>query len=132
MSKRFESKVVLITGAGSGLGQSAAIEIAKEGAKLSLVDLNQPALEEIKKLILEVAPEAEVLLLTADVSDEQAVQKYVDDTIQKFGRIDGFYNNAGIEGTQAPTVEYNSKVFDKVIDINLKGVFYGMKYVLPV
>lgn len=132
MSKRFESKVVLITGAGSGLGQAAALEIAKEGAKLSLVDLNQPALEETKKLILEIAPETEVLLLTADVSDEQAVQKYVDDTVQKFGRIDGFYNNAGIEGTQAPTAEYNSKVFDKVIDINLKGVFYGMKYVLPV
>ncbi|MBB6632974.1 glucose 1-dehydrogenase [Cohnella thailandensis] len=132
MSNRFESKVVVITGAGSGLGRAAALELAKEGAKLSLVDLNEASLAETQNQIKAIAPKAEVLLLTADVSNEEAVKKYVEDSLAKFGRIDGFYNNAGIEGKQAPTADYDSKMFDKVIDINLKGVFYGMKYVLPV
>ena len=68
MSNRFEGKVIVITGAGSGLGQASALQVAKEGAKLSLVDLNNASLEETKKLVLEVAPDAEVLLLTANVA----------------------------------------------------------------
>jgi NAD(P)-dependent dehydrogenase (short-subunit alcohol dehydrogenase family) len=74
MSERFDGKVVIITGAGSGLGQAAALELAKEGAKLSLVDLNDASLEVTKKLILEIAPKSDVLLVTADVSDEEAVK----------------------------------------------------------
>ncbi|MEC5423950.1 glucose 1-dehydrogenase [Virgibacillus sp. C22-A2] len=132
MNNRFEDKVVIITGGGSGLGLASALKIAKEGAKLSLVDLNSESLEETKKSILEVAPEAEVLLITADVSDENAVKKYVNDTIEKFGRIDGFFNNAGIEGKQNPTADYGSDEFQKVININLNGVFFGMKYVLEI
>ncbi|MDQ0207594.1 glucose 1-dehydrogenase [Alkalicoccobacillus murimartini] len=132
MSSRYEGKVVIITGAGSGLGQSAALKMAKEGAKLSLVDLNSDSLEATKALILEVTPQADVLLVTADVSDEEAVKNYVDGTVKTFGRIDAFYNNAGIEGKQAPLAEYDSKVFNKVTDININGVFYGMKYVLPI
>ena len=82
MSNRFEGKVILMTGAGSGLGQVSAIQVAKEGAKLALVDLNKDGLEATKKLILEVAPEAEVLLLTANVADEDAVKNYVDETVE--------------------------------------------------
>ncbi|GAB6255200.1 glucose 1-dehydrogenase [Peribacillus sp. N1] len=132
MSERFDGKVVIITGAGSGLGQAAALEMAKEGAKLSLVDLNDASLEGTKKLILDMAPNSEVLLVTADVSDEEAVKNYVDQTVSKYGRVDGFYNNAGIEGKQAPMAEYDSNVFNKVTDININGVFYGMKYILPI
>lgn len=128
MNNRFEGKVVLITGAGSGLGQAAAVRIAKEGAKLSLVDLKQDLLEKTKKMI----PETDLLLITADVSDEQAVEDFVRQTIDRFGRIDGFYNNAGIEGKQNLTEDYGSDEFQKVLSINLNGVFYGMKYVLKV
>ncbi|WP_175638171.1 SDR family oxidoreductase [Metabacillus schmidteae] len=132
MNNRFEEKVVLITGAGSGLGQASALQIAKEGAKLSLVDLNSASLEETKSKIAEVAPNAEVLLITADVSDEKAVESYVNETKEKFGKIDSFFNNAGIEGKQNLTEDYGIDEFQKVVAINLNGVFYGMKYVLKV
>lgn len=132
MSKRFDEKVVIITGAGSGLGEAAALQIAKEGAKLTLVDLNEQGLEKTKEKILKVAPEAEVLLVTANVSNEEEVKNYVDKTVEKFKRIDAFFNNAGVEGKQNLTEDYGSEEFDKVIGVNLNGVFYGMKYVLKV
>lgn len=110
---RFEEKVVLITGAGSGLGQAAALQVAKEGAKLSLVDLNEKGLEDTKAKILEVAPKAEILLITANVADEQAVQNYVNKTVETFGKIDGFFNNAGIEGKQNLTEDFGSDEFEK-------------------
>ena len=72
---RFEDKVVIITGAGSGLGQETALRIAKEGAKLSLVDLNEKGLEETKAKILEIAPNAEVITITANVADVEASSK---------------------------------------------------------
>jgi NAD(P)-dependent dehydrogenase (short-subunit alcohol dehydrogenase family) len=73
-----------------------------------------------------------VITLVADVSQEESVKKYVDETVKRFSRIDGFYNNAGIEGKQALMIDYDIDVFKKVIDINLMGVFYGMRYVIPV
>lgn len=132
MLNRFEDKVVLITGAASGLGQDAAVRIASEGAKLVLVDLNEEALKETEELIKKDSSDAEVLTITADVSDEAAVKNYVDKTIDTFGKIDGFFNNAGIEGKQNLTEDYGSDEFQKVVNINLNGVFFGMKHVLKV
>lgn len=129
---RYENKVVLITGGGSGLGQATAVRIAKEGAKLALVDLNEKGLEETKAKVLEVAPEAEVLLVTANVANEEEVQNYVNKTVEKFGRIDGFFNNAGIEGKQNLTEDFGVDEFGKVVSVNLNGVFYGLKHVLKV
>lgn len=132
MTKRFDDKVVIITGAGSGLGRAAALQIAKEGGTLSLVDVNRNGLEETKKIILEVVPNARIFLITADVSKEEDVKNYVEQTVDSFGKIDGFFNNAGIEGKQNITENYSSDEFHKVVSINLNGVFYGMKYVLAV
>ena len=132
MSNRFEGKVVLITGAGSGLGQASALQVAKEGAKLSLVDLNAASLEDTKRKVLEVAPNAEVLVITANVADEKAVENYVNETVKTYGKIDGFYNNAGIEGKQNLTEDFGIDEFQKVVSVNLNGVFYGLKYVLKV
>jgi len=131
MNKRFSGKVIMITGAGTGLGRAVAIRLADEGATLSLIDLSMELLTETKALVAATAPKAPVLLLTADVAIESAVKHYVEETVRTFGKIDGLYNNAGIEGKQASVADYDSKMFDKVIDINLKGVFYGMKYSLP-
>ncbi len=132
MESRFHKKVVVITGAGSGLGQAAAIQVAKEGAQLSLVDLNAASLEETKEKVLEAAPDAEILLITADVSDETAVQRYVNQTVDTYGKINSFYNNAGIEGKQNPTEDFGIDEFQKVVNVNLNGVFYGLKYVLKI
>ncbi|WP_188206836.1 glucose 1-dehydrogenase [Alkalibacillus aidingensis] len=130
---RFEDKVVLITGGASGLGHAAALQVAKEGGKLSLVDLNEDGLQEVKQQIESEAPNfGEIITIAADVSDEEATKNYVNKTVEKFGRIDGFFNNAGIEGKQNLTEDYGSDEFRKVVDINLNGVFYGMKYVLEV
>ena len=130
--KRLEDKVIVITGAGKGLGLAAAIEAAKEGARLSLVDYDEKAMEEAKKTILAESPKANIISVVADVSDEAAVRNYVHETTKAFGRIDGLYNNAGIEGRQASLTEYDLSVFRKVIDINLMGVYYGMRYIIPI
>lgn len=130
--KRFENKVVIITGGGSGLGQATAVRLASEGAKLSLVDLNEKGLEETKAKIHEVNPNCEVLLITANVTVPSEVEGFVKQTVDQFGKIDGFFNNAGIEGKQNITEDFGIDEFDKVVDVNLKGVFYGLKYVLKV
>jgi NAD(P)-dependent dehydrogenase (short-subunit alcohol dehydrogenase family) len=132
LSKRLENKVIVITGAAMGLGLATAIEAAKEGAKLSLIDLNADALEQAKQEITSKHPDTEILTVVADVSKEEEVQRYVDETVSRYGRIDGFYNNAGIEGKQALIPDYDVNVFKKVIDINLLGVYYGLRHVIPV
>jgi len=124
-------RVIVITGAGMGLGLATAVEAARQGANLVLVDYNEKALTDAKAEITKEFPGTKVLTVTADVSSETAVKNYVDAAIKEFGQIDGFYNNAGIEGRQAPLVEYDLDVFKKVIDINLMGVYYGLRYILP-
>nr|WP_322625803.1 glucose 1-dehydrogenase [uncultured Flavobacterium sp.] len=128
----FNGKTIIITGAGMGLGLATAKVVAERGANVSLVDYNAEALEKAKAEIKQVAPDAKILTITADVSNEEAVKNYVEKTVTEFGTIDGFYNNAGIEGRQAPLIEYDIDVFKKVVDINLMGVYYGLRYIIPV
>lgn len=127
-----KNKVMIITGAGMGLGLSTAKELASKGAHLVLVDFNEPALAEAKTEISREFPEVKVVTVFADVSDEEATKNYVKVAVDTFGRIDGFYNNAGIEGRQARMTEYDLDIFKKVIDINLMGVYFGLRYVIPV
>lgn len=130
--KNSENKTVIITGAAMGLGLATAKELASRGANLALVDYNEKSLEEARKEISNHYPNAKTITVVADVSKEEDVKNYVDETLKAFGRIDGLYNNAGIEGKQALLTDYDVNIFKKVIDINLMGVFYGMRYVLPV
>ncbi|MGN6409241.1 MAG: SDR family oxidoreductase [Curtobacterium sp.] len=129
---RFTDRVVLITGGGSGLGRATPVRLATEGAKLSLVDVSAEGLEASKTAVLDAAPDAEVLTTVADVSDEAQVEAYVTATTKRFGRIDGFFNNAGIEGKQNPTESFTAAEFDKVVAINLRGVFLGLENVLGI
>lgn len=127
-----ENKTIIITGAAMGLGFAAAKELASRGANLALVDYNKEGLEKAKQEISKEFPNAKIITVPADVSEEEAVKNYVSETKKAFGRIDGLYNNAGIEGRQAGMTEYDINVFKKVIDINLMGVYYGMRYVIPI
>lgn len=126
------NKVILITGGASGLGQATALRLAQEGARLALVDLNAEGLDETRGMIAARYPGVQVLVLEANVSKEEDVKRYVEATLAHYGRIDGFFNNAGIEGRQNLTEDFGADEFDKVIGVNLNGVFYGLKYVLPV
>ena len=130
--KNFENKTVIITGAAMGLGYAAALELASAGANLMLVDFNEKSLTEAATAITNQFPGVKIISMVADVSNEEMVKAYVAETVKTFGRIDGLYNNAGIEGRQAPITEYDVNIFKKVIDINLMGVYYGLRYVLPV
>lgn len=130
--KRFEDKVVIITGASSGLGKDVALRLAEEGAKLTLVARKEETLKITEEEIKKINPEAETLIVTADVSIEDQVKNYVDETVKKWGRIDGFFNNSGMEGKQNLTQDYGSDEFLKVLGVNLNGVFFGLKHVLGV
>lgn len=132
MQDRFTGKVVLITGAASGLGRAAALAVAGEGARLALVDLDESGLAETSTAVSGVAPEAEVLRVTADVRSEDDVRRFVGETVRVFGRIDGFFNNAGIEGRQNRTEDFGTDEFDDVVATNLRGVFLGLRHVLAV
>ncbi|HYK75831.1 MAG TPA: glucose 1-dehydrogenase [Daejeonella sp.] len=127
-----ENKTIIITGAAMGLGLAAAKELASRGANLTLVDYNEKSLNDAKTELLKQFPSLKIITVMADVSKEDAVKNYVDETVKAFGRIDGLYNNAGIEGKQAGITDYDVNIFKKVIDINLMGVYYGMRYVIPV
>ncbi|MBT6674320.1 MAG: SDR family NAD(P)-dependent oxidoreductase, partial [Proteobacteria bacterium] len=124
---RLEKKVAVITGAAGGIGQEAARLFAKEGAKLVLLDLDQDALD---RLANEIGTE-NCLALQTDVTDPEAMQQAVALTIRKFSRIDVAFLNAGIEGPVTNLCDYSIDDFDKVMAVNVRGIFLGLKAVIP-
>lgn len=94
----FKNKTVIITGAAIGLGLATAEVLAAKGANLSLVDYKEEALNTAKQELESKFPDSKILTFVADVSSEEDVKNFVEKTIAEFGKIDGFYNNAGIEG----------------------------------
>ncbi|MCO6382937.1 SDR family NAD(P)-dependent oxidoreductase [Oceanicola sp. 502str15] len=120
----FQDKIVLITGAAGGIGIAAARKFSEQGAKLALVDLKREPLETA------AAGLDGALLLTADVSKEADVAAYVKATVEKFGRIDVFVNNAGINGKFAPITEQTVENFTAVLGVNVMGVALGLKHVV--
>ncbi len=125
----FKGKVALITGGGNGIGRAVALAFAQLGAKVVVVDRDAKAAEGTAGSIRQRGGDA--LAVTADVTRSAEVQAYVKATLDKYGRIDCFFNNAGIEGQVAHIDIYDEAVFDQVISVNVKGVFLGMRYVLP-
>ena len=123
-------KVALITGGGGGIGRASALGFAAGGAKVVVVDLDEVAGRASADLIQQRGGDAR--FVRADVSQAAEVRGYVQACLDAHGRIDCFFNNAGIEGRVAPTQDYDEAIFDAVIAVNLKGVFLGLRHVLPV
>ncbi len=125
---RFENKTVIITGGAGGIGLAAGKLFAREGANVMLVDLTEDALQSAAKVI---DGGDRVTYQLADVSKPEQVQGYVAATLKRFGSIDYFLNNAGVEGVVAPIVDSPIDAFDQVMAVNIKGVWLGLKYVIP-
>jgi len=126
----FTGKVALITGGGNGIGRAVAAGFAQRGAKVVVVDRDQAAGEATAGILRQQGSEA--IFVAADVTQTADVQNYVKVALDTYGAIDCFHNNAGIEGQVATTWDYDEAMFDRVMAINVRGVFLGMKYVLPV
>ncbi len=127
--KVLENKVAIITGAGSGIGKSTALLFAKNGAKLVLTDINEEHLEKVVQEVKELGEEA--VAVRADSSKPEDNELIVTVALETYGKLDIAVNNAGVGGAIAPVGEYGITEWKKVIDINLSGVFYGMRYQIP-
>jgi NAD(P)-dependent dehydrogenase (short-subunit alcohol dehydrogenase family) len=130
MDLDFTGKVALITGGANGIGRATALGFAKGGAKVVLVDRDQASGEGTAGVIRQQGGEAR--FVSADVTKSAEVRDYVKAALDSYGSIDCFFNNAGIEGKWAHTAEYDEDMFDAVIGVNVKGVFLGLRHVLPV
>jgi NAD(P)-dependent dehydrogenase (short-subunit alcohol dehydrogenase family) len=126
----FTDKVALITGGGGGIGRATALAFAKAGAKVVVVDSDAASGEATTGIIKQQGGEAK--FIKADVTKSADVANYVSETLATYGKIDCFFNNAGIEGRVAHTADYDEAMFDQVIGVNVKGVFLGLRHVLPV
>jgi NAD(P)-dependent dehydrogenase (short-subunit alcohol dehydrogenase family) len=126
---RMDGKVAVVTGAAGVIGTATMRLLAERGARIVAVDRKQHDLEIAVK---DLPASAQALAVTADVTHEDEVADYVRAAVDKFGTIDAFYNNAGIEGEVAPITKYSLESFRRVLDVNVVGVFLGMKHVLPV
>ena len=130
MAGTMNGKVALVTGAGSGIGRAVTLRFVKEGAKVVVADVvvegGQATVELVKKA------GGDAFFVKADVSKAADVSAMVDATLAHYGRLDFAHNNAGIEGPQAPLADFPEDGWDRVIAINLKGIFLCMKYEIPV
>ena len=124
-----DNKVAIITGVGSGIGESTAVAMAREGAKLVLADINVETGEQTLAKVKERG--ADATFIATDVSDPEQVERMVGHALAIYGRLDCAFNNAGIDGALAPLDEVDVAEFDKTLAVNLRSVFLCMKYEIP-
>ncbi|MFD1452655.1 SDR family NAD(P)-dependent oxidoreductase [Oceanobacillus sojae] len=125
-----DNKVAIVTGGANGLGQAVAYKLADQGVNITVVDISEEAGNETVKALEEKGVKA--LFVKADVSKAEDVKNYVDQTVETFGKIDMFFNNAGISGPGKRFADNTIEEIEQVVGINLLGGLYGIKYVLEV
>ncbi len=125
----FKNKVVLITGAGNGIGRATALAFAKQQASVVVADINRADGEETVNQITQAGGIATFFL--CDVTKDQDVKSLVDGTVETYGKLDIAFNNAGIEIEQSKLADGEEDVYDKIMDVNVKGVWRCMKYQIP-
>jgi NAD(P)-dependent dehydrogenase (short-subunit alcohol dehydrogenase family) len=122
----FDGKVALVTGAASGIGRAAALLYARHAAKVVVSDMAEPGGNETVRMIGQAGGQA--VFVRADVSSPDDCRKLVSTAVEKYGRLDIAFNNAGIGGESNPVADYSLEAWQKVISVDLSGVFYCMKY----
>lgn len=128
MQQAFAQKVVFVTGAASGIGRASALAFARQGARVAVVDMTVVDGEETVRLIRDAGGEA--IFFRVDVTRAAEVEQFIADIVSQWGRIDIAHNNAGISSAQVPTAEIREEDFDRVLAVNLKGVWLCMKYAI--
>lgn len=126
---RHRNRSIIVTGAAGAIGFATCEILAREGAELLLVDIDRDRLEARTKDLTDAGHRA--IAHHADCADEAQVAAYARAAMDAFGKVDGFFNNAGIEGDLAPTHEYDVAMFDRIIRVNLRSMFLGLRFVLP-
>jgi NAD(P)-dependent dehydrogenase (short-subunit alcohol dehydrogenase family) len=125
----FTGKVAFVTGAANGIGRAAALAFAREGASVVVADVSVKGNQETARMIEEVG--ARSLAVTCDVTRAEDIKAALDTTVEAFGRLDFAFNNAGIEYTIKPAADVTEDEWDRIIDIDLRGVFLCMKHEIP-
>lgn len=130
MSRRFDTKVVLVTGATSGIGRDTVLALAREGARVAFTGRREELGKKLEQEVNAIAPGAG-LFIRADHANEADNERAVQETVARFGRLDGAVNNAAIEGVAGPVAETSADVYKRVFDINVLNVLMGMKHQVP-
>jgi NAD(P)-dependent dehydrogenase (short-subunit alcohol dehydrogenase family) len=124
-------KTAIVTGGGSGIGRAIALACAREGARVAVSDVDEDGGEETLRLIAESNPDAETLFVRADAGSVEENERLVEKTVERFGALHVACNNAGIAGELKPIGELGVDAWDRVVRINLSGVFYAMRAQIP-